>query len=73
LYIDINNINEENANILVLLYDMYGKQFYGKTYIDVKNNNPIEVRDLINIPTGVYFVIIVSDGIYYKHKIVIQN
>lgn len=58
--------------ILIVIRDMQGKEFYSKVHIKQTNNELIAVPIDKSIPSGIYVVIATSENSIYSKKLVIE-
>lgn len=61
-----------NQEVLVVLRDIQGKEFYSKVHLSSSNNKLIGIPIDYQIPSGVYFVIATSDNKIFSKKLIIQ-
>ncbi|PKP45821.1 MAG: hypothetical protein CVT95_08060 [Bacteroidetes bacterium HGW-Bacteroidetes-12] len=61
-----------NEEILIVIRDMQGKEFYSKAHIKLANNALIAVPIDKSIPSGIYVIIATSENSIYSKKLVIE-
>lgn len=61
-----------NQEVLVVLRDIQGKEFYSKVHLSSSNNKLIGIPIDYQIPSGVYFVIATSENKIFSKKLIIQ-
>jgi hypothetical protein len=63
----------QGKEVLVVLYDMNGRQIYSKLIVSDKSEGPLQAIELEDkLAPGVYLIIASSDNDIYKQKIIIQ-
>lgn len=61
-----------NEEILIVIRDMQGKEFYSKAHIKLTNNELVAVPIDKSIPSGIYIVIATSENSIYSKKLVVE-
>lgn len=61
-----------NQEVLVVLRDIQGKEFYSKVHLSSSNNKLIGIPIDYQIPSGVYFVIATSENKIFSKKLIIN-
>jgi hypothetical protein len=69
--IKIKLSGEENSNVLLELFDIVGKKFYAKKHI-LNSNEIYSLKELGNLPPGVYFISATCNNEHSNYKIVID-
>jgi subtilisin-like proprotein convertase family protein len=69
--IKIKLSGEENSNVLLELYDVVGKKFYAKKHVLI-SNEIYTLKEVGNLPPGVYFVSATCNNEHSNYKIVID-
>ena len=70
VHIEFKNIFE--SELLVVLRDVQGKEFYSKVVIDIEDGKLIGVPIESNIPAGVYLITATSENQMYSQKLIIK-
>jgi len=70
LKVEFKNIFK--TNLLVVIRDVKGREFYSKVFTQISNNKTIGIPINTNIPSGMYFVIATSDNQIYSEKLIIK-
>ena len=68
--VEFKNIFE--AELLVVLRDIQGKEFYSKVVIDIEDGKLIGVPIETHIPSGVYLITATSENQMYSQKLIIK-
>jgi hypothetical protein len=70
VHIEFKNIFE--SELLVVLRDIQGKEFYSKVVIDIEDGKLIGVPIETHIPSGVYLITATSENQMYSQKLIIK-
>ena len=68
--IEFENIFE--TEILVVIRDVKGREFYSKMYINIENGKLIGLPIRTNIPKGIYLITASSENQVYSQKLIVQ-
>ena len=68
--LEFNNIFEDD--LLVVLRDIQGKEFYSKVVVNIEDGKLIGVPIDISIPAGIYLVTASSENRMYSQKLIIK-
>ncbi|HEY9081971.1 MAG TPA: T9SS type A sorting domain-containing protein [Vicingaceae bacterium] len=70
--ISINHNFNSTNEILVVLRDLQGKEFYSKVHININKDELIGVPIDYEIPKGIYFIVATSENKIHSKKLVIK-
>lgn len=62
----------EEDEVLVVLRDITGKEFYSKLFIGIENNNLIGLPIEKAIPSGIYLITATSENRIYSQKLIVK-
>jgi len=61
-----------SSEIIVIITDLLGKEFYSKSNIQIKNNKLITIPINLSIPKGIYFIVATSENKIHSKKLIIK-
>ena len=71
VFIDINGLNEDVQELIVFVYDMYGKEVYFKKLSYGRSSYVLKLEN--RFVSGMYFLNVIADDKAYRQKLVIQR
>ena len=70
VHLEFENINA--PELLVVLRDIQGKEFYSKIILNIEDGKLIGIPITINIPVGVYLITATSENHFYNQKLIVK-
>jgi len=61
-----------SSEIIVIITDLLGKEFYSKSNIQIKNHKLITIPINLSIPKGIYFIVATSENKIHSKKLIIK-
>ena len=62
----------ETEEILVVMRDVLGKEFYSKMHINIENGNLVRLPIENTIPKGVYIITLTSKSQIHSQRIIVK-